>query len=420
MSGSPKNWAGNIVFSARTVLRPRSLAELQEAVRSASKVRVLGSGHSFNTIADTNDTLIILSDLPRRIEIDAAAGKVTIDGGATYADVAPVLHRAGFALRNVASLPNITIAGAVVTATHGSGDDNQNLAAAVSGLKLVTASGEIASFRRGDADFDGAVVSLGALGVICEMTLDIVPSFDIRQNVYLGLPVISAIDSFDALMSRAYSVSLFTRWHGTSIDQIWVKALAGAGEPPAEVLGAKAASTPCHPIPDMDGSNCTQQFGVAGPWHERLFHFAIGNTASAGAELQSEFFVKRADAPAAIAALHAARDSFSRALFISEIRSVAADMLWLSSAFEQDTIGFHFTWHPEWEPTIAAVQAVEAALAPFKPRPHWAKLFTLPASAIAAAFPRTSSFRALAQRLDPKGKFRNDFVTGLLFDQSEG
>jgi len=412
--GGPKNWAGNITFSARTVLRPRSLAELQEAVRSAKKVRVLGSGHSFNTIADTDDTLVVLSDLPRRIEIDGATGTVTIDGGATYSDVAPVLNRAGFALRNVASLPNITIAGAVVTATHGSGDGNQNLAAAISGLKLVTASGEVASFSRADADFDGVVVGLGALGVICEMTLDIVPSFDIRQNVYLGLPVTAAIDNLSALMARAYSVSLFTRWQGTTIDQIWVKALASAGEPPAEVLGAKAASVPCHPIPDMDGSNCTQQFGIAGPWHERLFHFAIGNTASAGAELQSEFFVNRADAPAAIAALHAAQESFSGALFISEIRSVAADTLWLSSAYRQDTIGFHFTWHPEWEPAIAAVQAVEAALAPFNPRPHWAKLFTLPASTIAARFPRMSDFRALAQRLDPEGKFRNEFVTGVI------
>lgn len=412
--GGPKNWAGNIAFSARTVLRPRSLTELQQAVRSAKKVRVLGSGHSFNTIADTDDTLIVLSDLPRRIEIDGATGTVTIDGGATYSDVAPVLNRAGFALRNVASLPNITIAGAVVTATHGSGDGNQNLAAAISGLKLVTASGEVASFSRADADFDGVVVGLGALGVICEMTLDIVPSFDIRQNVYLGLPVTAAIDNLSALMARAYSVSLFTRWQGTTIDQIWVKALASAGEPPAEVLGAKAASVPCHPIPDMDGSNCTQQFGIAGPWHERLFHFAIGNTASAGAELQSEFFVKRADAPSAIAALHAAQESFSGALFISEIRSVAADTLWLSSAYRQDTIGFHFTWHPEWEPANAAVQAVEAALAPFNPRPHWAKLFTLPASTIAARFPRMSDFRALAQRLDPEGKFRNEFVTGVI------
>ncbi len=417
MSAGPSNWAGNIVFAARTVLRPRTIAEVQDIVRRSDKIRVLGSGHSFNTIADTDDTLLVLSDLERRIEIDPAARTVSVDGGATYADLAPTLHAAGFALHNVASLPNITIAGAVATATHGSGDANKNLAAAVSGVKLVTAKGETLSLSRGDADFDGAVVSLGALGVICELTLDIVPSFEIRQNVYLDLPVSAVIDNFDALMSRAYSVSLFTRWQGAAIDQIWVKALASAGEPPADVLGARAATKACHPIPDMDGTNCTAQFGVAGPWHERLFHFAIGNTASAGAELQSEFFVKRSDAPAAIAALHAAQEHFSKALFISEVRSVAADALWLSSAYERDTIGFHFTWHPEWKPTLAAVKAVEAALTPFNPRPHWAKLFTLPAATIEAAFPRLPDFRELAKRHDPEGKFRNRFVTELLFSQ---
>lgn len=415
MNAGLRNWAGNIAFAARTVVRPRTFAELQDIVRRSDKVRVLGSGHSFNTIADTDDTLLILSDLERRIEIDPAARTVSVDGGATYADLAPVLYTAGFALPNVASLPNITIAGAVVTATHGSGDANRNLAAAVSGIKLVTANGEILSLSRGDTDFDGAVVSLGALGVLCELTLDIVPSFDVRQNVYLDLPIATVVENFDALMSRAYSVSLFTRWQGATIDQIWVKALGSAGEPPVDVLGARAATRACHPIPDMDGTNCTAQFGVAGPWHERLFHFAIGNTASAGAELQSEFFVRRADAPAAIAALHAAQEQFSGALFISEMRSVAADTLWLSSAYEQDTIGFHFTWRPDWEPAIAAVKAVEAALAPFDPRPHWAKLFTLPPAVVETRFQRISDFRNLAQRLDPAGKFRNRFVTDLLF-----
>lgn len=410
-----RNWAGNIAFSAATIAQPQSIDELQQIVRRAAKVRVLGSGHSFNRIADTPDTLVSLRQLPRRVEIDAAARMVTVDGGASYADIAPLLDAAGFALGSVASLPNITIAGAVVTATHGSGDRNANLAAAVSALKLVTADGEIVSFRRGDAGFDGAVVNLGALGVICEITLDLVPSFAMRQTVYLDLPVTTVVDRFHELTARAYSVSQFTRWQGNSIDQIWVKALADAGEPAADIFGALPATGPCHPIPGMDGSVCTGQMGASGPWHERLFHFAIGNTASAGAELQSEFFVARQDAPAAIAALHAAQDRFSDALFISEIRSVARDTLWLSSAYEQDTIGFHFTWKPQWDSTLAAIAQVETALAPFSPRPHWAKVFTMPAETVCSRYPRIADFKALAERLDPKGKFRNPFVTDLVF-----
>jgi hypothetical protein len=206
MSEQVCNWAGNITFAARTLARPKSIAELQELVRAARKVRVLGSGHSFNAIADTDDTLISLRDLPRRIEIDIPAQTVTIDGGAMYAEVAPALHAAGSALANVASLPNISVAGAVATATHGSGDTNKNLSAAVSGLKLVTASGDIVALKRGDADFDGAVVNLGALGVMAELTLDLVPSFDIRQTVYLDLPVKTVIEYLDALTSGAYSV----------------------------------------------------------------------------------------------------------------------------------------------------------------------------------------------------------------------
>ena len=415
MSEQVRNWAGNITFAARAHARPKSLDELQQIVRAAQKVRVLGSGHSFNHIADTEDTQISLRDLPRRAEIDADARTVTVDGGATYADLAPMLHAGGFALANVASLPNITIAGAIATATHGSGDRNQNLAAAVSALKLVTATGDIIALRRGDADFDGAVVNLGALGVMTELTLDIVPAFEVRQTVYLDIPVATVIENLDALTGHAYSVSHFTRWQGDSVDQVWVKALASAGEPAADLFGALPATIACHPIPGMDGSPCTGQFGVPGPWHERLFHFAIGNTASAGAELQSEFFVARADAPAAIAALHQVQDRFSEALFISEIRSVAADTLWLSSAYKQETIGFHFTWRPEWERTIAAVKVVEAALEPFSPRPHWAKLFTLPATEVRARLPMAGAFIDLASRFDPNGKFRNGFVTEQLF-----
>lgn len=414
MSDTLRNWAGNITFSTAAIARPESVDDLRETVRRADKVRVVGSGHSFNRIADTEGTLVSLGHLPRRIDIDADARTVTVDGGATYADIAPALFEAGLALANVASLPNITIAGAVVTATHGSGDRNQNLAAAIAALTFVTANGELVSLRRGDADFDGAVVNLGALGVIAEMTLDVVPSFDVRQTVYLNLPVTTVIGNLDALTSCAYSVSHFTRWQGNAVDQLWVKALASAGEPPADILGALPATAPSHPIPGMDGSVCTGQFGVPGPWHERLFHFAIGNTASAGAELQSEFFVSRADAPAAIAALHAAQDQFNAALFISEIRSVAADTLWLSSAYEQETIGFHFTWRPEWDRTIAAVRAVEEALAPFRPRPHWAKLFSLPGTQLRPLYPRMSAFQDLVRRMDPSGKFTNAFVADLL------
>ena len=410
-----RNWAGNITFSPAEIARPKSVAELAGVVRRARKLRVLGSGHSFNRIADTDGTLVSLAGLERRIEIDRETHSVTVDGGATYADIVGVLHEAGYALGNVASLPHITIAGATATATHGSGDANKNLAAAVSAIKIIDASGEEISFKRGEAEFDGAVVNLGALGVVSELTLDLVPSFDMRQNVYLGLPVAALEDNFHALMARAYSVSLFTTWTGDTIDQVWIKARHEGDDPVAELLGARAAQRAYHPIPDFDGTTATVQLGMPGPWHERLFHFPVSQKASAGAEIQSECFVARADAQAAFKALHAVQDRFASALFVSEVRSVAADTLWMSTAYGQETIGFHFTWKPEWETTLAAVKVVEEALAPFRPRPHWAKIFTIAPQAIRPLYTRLADFQALASRLDPEAKFRNELIEQTLF-----
>ena len=414
MNSPLRNWAGNIAFGAASFEQPASLEALQEVVRGADRARALGSGHSFSRIADTDGTLISLAQLPRQIDIDVPNRTVRVDGGATYANLAPELHGAGLALQNVASLPHITIAGAVSTATHGSGEGKRNLAAAVSGVEIVTASGEIVSFRRGDAEFEGSVVSLGALGIVSALTLDLVPHFDIRQNVYRGLELPVLLDDFEAIMGSAYSVSLFTHWQSDSIDQVWIKALADDAAPADHFRGAPAASGPMHPIPDMDGRDCTAQMGLAGPWHERLFHFPIGHKASAGAELQSEFFVSRADAPAAIRAMQAVRQRFADALFVAEIRSIAADDMWLSPTYGRDSIGFHFTWRPEWERTIAAVGVIEAALAPFDVRPHWAKVFVTPWPVVQSRYPRLDAFRALADKLDPDGKFRNPMVHDLL------
>jgi alditol oxidase len=415
MTDQPRNWAGNIAFSTGQIERPASIEELQAIVRRANRIRVLGSGHSFNRIADTDGGLVSLSALSGIRKIDHAARTVTIEGGTTYAQLLPALHDAGYALENLASLPHITVAGAVSTATHGSGNGNRNLAAAVAGLELVTANGEIIHRQRGEPDFDGMVVGLGALGLVSALTLDIVPTFDIRQTVYLRLPLETLLANFDAVTGAAYSVSLFTRWQGDQIDQVWLKALATAGEPAATLFGAPAADAPRHPLPGMDPGNCTLQMGVAGPWHERLLHFPIGFLASAGAELQSEHFVSRTVATRAIQALHAVQERFAPALFASEIRTIATDTLWLSPMQGQDMVGFHFTWKPEWERTLEAVHCVEEALAPFAPRPHWAKVFSLPAEVIRARYPRLPDFVALSNRLDPAGKFRNRFVNDLIF-----
>jgi xylitol oxidase len=319
----------------------------------------------------------------------------------------------GYALHNTASLPHISVAGSVATATHGSGDANQNLAAAVRAMELVTASGEVITVRPGADDFAGAVAGLGSLGIVSALELEIVPSFQVRQWVYEGLPTDAVTGSFDEIFSSAYSVSVFTDWTGRN-NRIWQKvradapAAAGGGAP--SWLGARLADGPRNPVPGMAVDNATEQRGRPGPWHERLPHFRLEFTPSAGAELQSEYLVAREVAVPAIEALFALGDRIAPVLQIAEIRTMAADDLWLSMAYGRDTVGFHFTWVQDDAAVAPVLAAIEAALAPFEARPHWGKVFSTPPDVVRGLYPRYDDFVDLLRRYDPAGKFRNEFM----------
>lgn len=415
MDEPTSNWAGNIIYGARAAHAPGSVEELQEIVRRGGKLRALGSRHSFNRLADSDRALVSMRGLSRVLGIDRAAQQVTVEGGITYGQLCPVLDAAGFGLPNLASLPHISVVGACATATHGSGVGNRNLAAAVAALEVVTGTGEIVTLKRGDADFPGAVVGLGAAGLVARATLDLVPRFEVRQNVYLDLPYEALVENFEAIMGSAYSVSLFTHWAGDSIAQVWLKRLADAPPAPADFFGARAAERPYHPLISMDPAPATEQLGVAGPWYQRLPHFRMEFTPSAGAELQSEYFVARADAVAAIEALRAIGERIAPHLFVSELRTIAADELWMSPNYRQDSLAFHFTWKPDWPAVAQVLPLVEAQLRPFGVKPHWGKLFTLPKAEVQARYERLPAFRAVLQRLDPGGKFRNAFVDEFIF-----
>lgn len=400
-----RNWAGNIEFGAARVHRPQSVEEVQRIVATAARVRVLGSGHSFNRIADTPEDLVSVAGLPAGIRVDEAGGTVSVAAGVRYGDLAAHLDAAGYALHNLGSLPHISVAGAVATGTHGSGVGLGNLATAVAGIELVTAEGELVSLRRGDADFPGSVVALGALGVVVRLTLDIVPAYRIRQYVFEHLPRAQLDAHWAEIAGAGYSVSLFTSWAAETVDQVWVKRLADDAPAPAELFGAEPAAGPRHPIAAMSPVHCTEQGGAPGPWHTRLPHFRLEFTPSSGEELQSEYFVPRADAVAAFAAVDRVRHVVRPALLISEIRTVAADDLWLSPHYGRDSVALHFTWVPNPDLVLPAVAALEEQLAPFGARPHWGKVFER-----APRYPRSADFAALAARMDPGGTFRNAFV----------
>lgn len=413
-----RNWAGNYGYQAPRIAHPANMAELQDVVAGAGKVSALGSRHSFNDIADTSGTLVVLDLLDAGISVDTQNMTVTVSGGTRYGTLAAELQGRGFALHNLASLPHISVAGAVATATHGSGDGNGNLATAVAALELVTADGTVITGRRGDAGFAGMVVGLGALGIVSRLTLDIEPSFDVAQTVFEGLDWEQILETFDALTSSAYSVSLFTDWSGPTVGQAWLKnrtdrAVLPAGLP--EFFSGAPATQARHPLPGVSGSNCTQQLGVPGPWSDRLAHFRMEFTPSKGDELQSEYLIPREHAVEALRAMRSLSGLVTPLLLIGEIRTIAADELWLSPNYGRDGIGLHFTWRQDEPAVRALLPLLEAELAPFAARPHWGKLFHGDATSLAPLYPRFADFTALAGRLDPAGKFRNAFLDRTVF-----
>lgn len=401
------NWAGNITFRAERLHRPTSVAQLQSLVAASSQMRVLGTGHSFNTIADTPGDLVRLNELPRTIEIDTAAAQVRVAGAVRYGELVPQLHRAGFALPNLGSLPHISIAGACATGTHGSGAGNGCLATQVSTVEYVVAGGELMTLRRGQTGFDGSVVALGALGAVTHLTLDLVPTFDVTQVAYDGLPREVLHEHLDEVLTSAYSVSVFTDHRGPAT--VWRKEVDGA-EPADRWLGARLADGPRHPVPGVDPRHCTEQGAVAGPWHARLPHFRLEFTPSRGDELQSEYFVPREHALAALAVFEELSEVLAPVLLVCELRTVAADELWLSMAQGRPSLAVHLTWVPDGDRVTAVLAQLETRLAELGARPHWGKVFCTPPATVQTLYPRLVDYQRLRDGLDPGGVFSNRFT----------
>jgi xylitol oxidase len=417
MSDPIRNWAGNIEFRPARVHRPATLDELRAVVAGAEQVRVLGTGHSFNRVADTRGELVRTDALPAEVEIAADGRSATVAAGMRLAAIAQELRRAGLALPNLPSLPHISLAGAVMTATHGSGDRNRNLAAFVRGIRLIDANGEVLELTRGESeDFDGAVVALGALGVVTHLTVEVEPAFEVAQHVYHDVPLEELTARQEEVFSSGYSVSGFTDW-GSGRVSVWRKlradAAGGFEQPRPEWCGGTLATTPAHPVPGMPAENCTVQLAVPGPWHERLPHFRPEFTPSSGKELQSEFFLPRERTREAFEAVRGLGEQVARVVQISEIRTIAADELWLSPCYRRDAVALHFTWIADLGAVAPVLASVERVLLPLGARPHWGKVFLSGPAAALATYPRAEDFRALIDRRDPDGKFRNAFVDGL-------
>ena len=407
-TGTVTNWAGNIAYTAKEVHRPESPDALMRLVADSASVRALGSGHSFNAIADpgADGVLLSLDALPAEVDVDTAARTVRVGGGVRYAELARRVHAHGLGLHNTASLPHSSVAGSGATGTHGAGVWNGPLASSVREVELVTADGSAVTIARGDARFGGAVTSLGALGVVTALTLDLEPAYEVEQRVFTELPL-EGLD-FEAVASAAYSVSLFTDWRDPGFRQVWLK--RRTDQPLRGFPWAVPAKVALHPVPGMPAEYCTQQFGVPGPWHERLPHFRPEFTPSSGAELQSEYLMPRRHAVGILHAIDGIRDTVAGVLQTCEVRTVASDEQWLSPSYGRYTVAAHFTWVADTAAVLPVVRRLEEALRPFEARPHWGKVFTTPATVLGRLYPRLDDFRALVRELDPAGKFTNAFV----------
>jgi xylitol oxidase len=405
-----ENWAQSHRFAALTVQRPANARELRELILVGGPIRALGSRHSFTDVADTAGRLVSIDRFESDLVIDEDAGVASFSPGLRYGDLATQLQARGWALHNLASLPHISVAGAVATGTHGSGDRNGTLSAAVAAVEFIDGTGQLVRLSRTDEAFNGAVVSLGALGIVTRISLDIEPTFDLRQDLYNDLPWDAVLQNFDAVTSSAYSVSLFTNWLGDAVGIAWLKSRMDAPAPPTDLFSALPQKADQHMLPGQPASNTTQQGGVPGPWNDRLAHFKLGFTPSNGDELQSEYLVPRPGILAALSAMRELGPRIAPLLHITELRTVAADRLWLSGAYDTEAVGIHFTWKKLPTEVGELLPEIEAALLPPGARPHWGKVFAAGVEDLAPLYPRFDDFRELASTYDPDGLFRNNFL----------
>ena len=414
------NWAGNYSYGAGRLHQPKTIEQLQELVVSSNKLKALGTRHSFNDIADTSGDLVSLEHFDQILELDREHNTVTIEAGVRYGELGRWLHEKGFALHNLASLPHISVAGACATGTHGSGDKNGNLATAVSSMEMVTANGEIIvlSREKDSEHFHSAAVGLGGLGIVTKLMLDVSPTFEMRQDLYESLPLSQLEEHFDDLFSSAYSVSLFTDWRDATFNQVWLKrkvSLGASFNPEPTLFGATLATRNLHPISSLSAENCTEQMGISGPWHERLPHFRLDFTPSSGEELQSEYLIPRQHAFKTFLAIDRLREHVAPLLQVSEVRTIAADNLWMSPCYQQDCVAIHFTWKKDWPAVRKILPIIEEELAQFNARPHWGKLFTMTPERIGSLYVKLPDFQGLLGHYDPEGKFRNSYLDKYIF-----
>uniref|UniRef100_A0A915D0Y3 FAD-binding PCMH-type domain-containing protein n=1 Tax=Ditylenchus dipsaci TaxID=166011 RepID=A0A915D0Y3_9BILA len=418
------NWGGNFNFSTQDIKYPTTTAGVQQLVKECKgKIRPVGTRHSFSEIANTNDTLICLVHMNLILSVDPSVPSVTVQAGITYTDLIPFLQSIGLAIPMMASLGEISIAGAINTAVHGSGAGIGNLATQVLGLQMVLADGSVVQYSKGqnDTELAAATVGLGALGIVTQVTLQAQPTYNLAINVFENMDMSVLDTQLYNITHSGYAINMWSTF-GTPgvLDQVWITTKVDSNGVNAygnvsQLYGAPAATAQSSPIAALPPTYVVPQMGIVGPYYERLTDYDLGLSGQEGQQTQSEYYVDFDDFVPALKALQTLSAEINAVVYVALFRITEKDELWMSPQYKKTTMAIHFSWQPKLDQVMALLPKIEAALAPFNPIPHWGKLYTLKPEQYLPLLPKYPEWREQVELHDPTHKFRNKWLEENIF-----
>ena len=397
------NWVGNQSFAPVSSGSPRDEEEVVALVRQAAErgqgVRVAGAGHSFTPVVQTDGLLLDLSALRGVVATDPTRKRATALPGTLIRDFYEPLWDVGLALRNQGDIDTQQIAGAVATGTHGSGTRYTSLSGVVRGVRLVTATGDVREVGEDDLDLlHAAQVSVGMLGVVTQLELEVTEAYRLREHVSLR-SWDDVLENWDQLVAEHRHFGMF--WLPTEESGALYN-LDGHGERLADQCYVKVYDEVGPGVPDDDtvGRRVDRCYRIFPMVYDANFH-------------ELEYFVALDRAPEA---LHAMRELMQRSLpdsvYPLEVRTVGPDEAFLSPQYRTPTVVISVSGKPGTD-YWAYLRSVDALLADFDARVHWGKLHFMTPERLHALYPRAADFIALRRELDPQGMFLNDHLRPL-------
>jgi len=420
-----ENWAHTLKFKPDRFYEPETEEQVIQIVKEAAarggRVRTRGGGHSWSHFVVTDDTLLQLDKLNKSLVNDVRENRYTVEAGIRLKDLIRNMELGGKAMRNLGSITEQSIAGAISTGTHGTGVKLRNLSASVVEMNLVTGTGDLLTIKETDTELlDAARVSMGALGIVTKVTLDVVPMYELEHVTYLT-KFDHVIDKLDQLKDE--NVRYLIWWLAAPIgpkDNVIVITMNPPGTPPGVLGNAQVIGTPGTTAPPMDTNDLLGMLMNLFP--ENSFNKVLKRTGKYYEILtiplipvlhrEFEYAVPVKNAAEALLQLRHIFDEGDIATTLPvEVRYVAADQSLMSPARGQDVCYIGVSTQPNANEVYSRVEPIMKDLGG---RPHWGKHFTLRRSEVEAMYPDSyEKFRQIRKQLDPHGVFTNTLLSQL-------